>query len=176
MNKKKVAALALGAVFVLSGCQASQIDKGVEYLNEENYEKAAESFSEAVQNGKSEELGQAYKGLGMAYWEMGEYTKARESLEGALENGVQETASLYNLMACSAMEEEKFAEAQGYFEKGLALEEDSKELVQEMKYNQVICYEKQAKWGEAKEAIEAYVKEYPDDEKAAREAQFLRTR
>ena len=176
MNKKRVIALALAAGCLFSGCQAKELNQGIKYLDEGNYEKAVESFQNAVESEKDEKLAMAYRGLGMAYWEMEDYTKAEESLQSALENGTEETASIYNIMACSAMEEEDFAKASEYFEKGLALEETKGELVQEMKYNQVICYEKQGKWDEAKAAIELYVKEYPNDQKAAREAEFLRTR
>ena len=45
-----------------------------------------------------------------------------------------------------------------------------------MEYNEIICYEQQSDWENAKAKITEYINKYPDDEAAQREAEFLQTR
>ena len=45
-----------------------------------------------------------------------------------------------------------------------------------MKYNEIICYEKQADWENAKGKVTEYLDAYPDDETVQKEAEFLETR
>ena len=54
--------------------------------------------------GKKEDAAEAYRGLGMAYYELKEYDKVLESMQKALDDGVQRTAELYNIMGVSAMQ------------------------------------------------------------------------
>ena len=70
------------------------------------------------------------------------------------------------------------------FKEGIALAEgtassddpDYTEVLQEMKFNEVVCYEKLLDWESAKAKIQEYVSQYPDDEEAQKEAAFLSTR
>ena len=70
-----------------------------------------------------------------------------------------------------------------YIQTGLALADadDSEEapdadMIREMKYNEIICYEKLADWENARQKAEEYLGEYPDDEAVQKEAEFLETR
>ena len=49
-------------------------------------------------------------------------------------------------------------------------------MKQEIQFNVIVCYEKLEDWDNAKAKLEDYVAAYPDDEKAAKEAEFLKTR
>lgn len=49
-------------------------------------------------------------------------------------------------------------------------------MIQEMEYNEIICYEQTADWENAKQKITEYTEKYPDDENAKKEAEFLETR
>ena len=40
---------------------------------------------------------------------------------------------------------------------------DSAEMIQEMRYNEVVCYEKLADWENAKQKASEYLIEYPED-------------
>ena len=53
---------------------------------------------------------------------------------------------------------------------------DSAEMIQEMRYNEVVCYEKLADWENAKQKASEYLIEYPEDTAMEREAEFLETR
>lgn len=72
------------------------------------------------------------------------------------------------------MEQKKYEEALAAFTSGIDLGDTA--YLQSLKYNQVIAYEYMGKFGEAKNAMEAYLLTYPDDTKAKREYDFLKTR
>ena len=78
------------------------------------------------------------------------------------------------------MKLEDYANALEAFEQGIASAEGAEtsyaEILQEMKFNEIICCEKLLDWAAASEKAEAYILLYPDDQAAQKEAQFLRTR
>ena len=103
------------------------------------------------------------------------------------DNGTVKTAELCNLAGTSALCKEDYAKALEYIQEGIALaeekqgnkkQEDKKQetLLQEMKYNEIICLEKTADWEMAKEKMSEYQAAYPEDESVAKEAEFLQTR
>lgn len=49
-------------------------------------------------------------------------------------------------------------------------------MLREMKYNEIVCLEQQADWQSAKQKVDEYLSEYPDDESVQKEAEFLITR
>ena len=55
----------------LTGCGSKAIEEGTTYLEDGNYKKAVTKFKEAVDKGQ--DTGEAYRGIGMAKWELGEY-------------------------------------------------------------------------------------------------------
>ena len=70
-----------------------------------------------------------------------------------------------------------------YIQSGLAMtdaasgdESADADLVREMEFNEIICCEQLADWENAKEKADEYIKKYPDDEAAQKEAEFLQTR
>ena len=97
---------------------------------------------------------------------------------------------MYNLLGISAMKLEAYDSALEAFESGIEFPEtetyqdaegneqtvDYAAVLQEMKFNRIVCLEKRLDWEKAKEAIETYINEYPDDETAQKEAEFLSTR
>ena len=134
-----------------------------------------------------EEAAEGYCGLGMTYYEQKQYDQALEMLEKAFDNGTVKTAKLCNLAGTSALCKEDYAKALEYIQEGIALaeekqgnkkQEDKKQetLLQEMKYNEIICLEKTADWEMAKEKMSEYQAAYPEDESVAKEAEFLQTR
>ena len=72
------------------------------------------------------------------------------------------------------------------FNQGISLSQNSgtsmedaesfSEVLQEMLFNQIVCYEKLGDWENAKTKIAEYIQVYPDDADARREAKFLETR
>lgn len=174
MNGKKRGILWIAvAALLLAGC-GNALENGITQLEKKQYQEAAKSFEEVIKSGK--DLGEAYHGQGLAYWELKEYGKAKESLEKALENKVQETASIYQILGNSCMELKDYEDALSYYWKGMACEGLTENQLKEMSYNEIIALEQLKDWNGAKLKIAAYVEKYPDDEDAKQEAEFLETR
>lgn len=168
-----VAALALAAA-ALTGCGDKTIEEGVKLLEEQDYQGAAEQFGKAVE--KDGEDAEAQRGLGIAKWELGDYEGALSAFESALENGGEKTAEIYNLIGNCCMQLDRAKQALNYYRLGLAEEEASEELRQEMRFNEIAAYEMSGDMESARSKLESYIQDYPDDEKAAKEAEFLETR
>lgn len=173
MNKRGVAVVLTAACVLLSGCQATALENGTQQLQQKNYQEAALTFQKA-QN-KSTMKAEAYKGEGIAQFELKEYKKAEKALKQALKEGVTKTASLYNMLGISQMEQEKYEDAQQSFETGLKVDGISEALKQEMSKNEIVALEKQNRFAEAKEKLNAYAAAYPEDAEAQKEAAFLET-
>lgn len=182
--RKRVLVLLTAAVCFLSGC-ANYVKDGTELLEQGEYEEAIAEFEQALDDEK--ESAEAYRGIGMAYYEMQDYEQAMQNLQQALALGCVETPVIYNLIGISAMNLEDYDSALDAFSKGTALPEtgeaadsdetvDYSETIREMKYNQIVCYEKKLDWDNAETAAEAYVNAYPDDAEAQKELEFLRSR
>lgn len=171
--KIKAVIPALALALSLAGCSGSP-EKGLEYLEAGEYEQAEEEFQAAAEKGNHP--GEAYRGLGIARWELKDYEGAKKAFKSALENGAQKTGTLHNFIGCCALRLEEPSSALNYFNLGLTREGNSEELVQEMKYNVIAAYEQMEDWQSAVQKLEEYLEEYPDDENARKELTFLETR
>ncbi len=175
---KKIWICSIFAVLLLTGCQ-NQIKEGTKQLEEQQYEDAINSFEKALE--KDHDKAEAYRGLGMAYYEQQDYQSAREAFQQVLDNDGEVTPVFYNLLGVSNMHLNDYQEALNAFNEGLSLAEDTDkeeytDIVQEMRFNQIVCYEKTMDWDSAKEKVAAYTSDYPDDKNAQKEAEFLSTR
>ena len=178
-KKKVIIGILVALCMTVTGC-AGSVKKGTKYLEEKDYKNAEVEFQDAVD--KKKNLGEAYRGLGLCYWEQKKYEKAEKALEKALKNGTEETATLYNTNLFFSPEGElcdleldKPEKAVYYFENGQELSGAGKELLKEMAYNLVVAYEKAGDYQSAKEKLDSYLKANPDDKKALKEQEFLNT-
>lgn len=81
--------LTLAAMTFMSGCSAKSgnegnVALGMQAIKEASYEAAVEYFHKSIEEGKELEL--AYRGMGMAYMNIGEYEEAKEAFIQALQN------------------------------------------------------------------------------------------
>ena len=171
-KKKVIIGILVALCMTVTGC-AGSVKKGTKYLEEKDYKNAEVEFQDAVD--KKKNLGEAYRGLGLCYWEQKKYEKAEKALEKALKNGTEETATLYNILGICDLELDKPEKAVYYFENGQELSGVGKELLKEMAYNLVVAYEKAGDYQSAKEKLDSYLKANPDDKKALKEQEFLNT-
>lgn len=175
--KKKMAGISLAVLLaagMASGCGENLAKDGMEYLEEGNYEQAKSAFTEALKEDGEDPA--AYRGLGFAKWELEDYEGALDNFQKALDNGGEKTAEIYNLMGSCAMKLDKASQALSYYRLGMEQEDVSGELMKEMRFNEIAAYEKTGDMKSAKKKLESYTKDYPEDEKAAKEAEFLETR
>lgn len=178
--KKRKLILAAFAASLLMGC-SNPNEEGMAALKEGNYQEAITAFQEMtakeIQNEDvKKKVSDAYRGMGMAYWELEDYEQCKENYLSALELGTEQTGTLYNFLGVCDMKLGQYESAITYFDKGLVLEEAGSELAKEMEFNQVSAYEALKDWENAKKKIASYIEKYPDDEVAAKEAEFLKTR
>lgn len=150
------------------------LEDGLQYLKEENYTEAIASFEKAIE--KEKEPGEAYRGIGIAYWELGNYDKAEEALTSAILNGADKTGPTYNILAICDWKQQDLDGALQDFQTGIQCEPKASKLQQEMQYNMICIYEEKRDWEMAKKLMEEYVAAYPDDESVKKEAEFLQTR
>lgn len=169
---KKVFGL-LALLLLLTGC-AGNIKDGVALLEEGKYEEAVEEFEKDVK--KERNLDEAYRGLGIAYFELEDYEAAVEAFELAVKNETEETAIFCSFLGSSYLETEDYEKALDAYERGLAREDLTEELEQEMQFNLIAVYENMGNWDAAKKQLDKYVKRYPNDSRVEKEAEFLETR
>lgn len=178
-------------VCFLTACK-NDVKSGTEYLEQGKNLEAVSAFEQAVEEAekKKEDASEAYRGLGMAYYAQEDYESARTNLQKALEEGALQTPAIYNLIGVCSMNLEDYDSALTAFEQGIELPSggvvskgtkleqtvDYSEVIQEMKWNRVVCYEKKPDWASAKAAMSEYSMEYPNDVEAQKEAEFLSTR
>lgn len=178
MKKYRVIMLVLLMSLLTACVPRNSIEEAAALLEEKQYDSAIAVFEESIE--KNRDLDAAYKGIGIARYELGEYGAALAAFENAAENGAIPTPMTYNLTGICNMKLEKYTEALELFELGMAVAKTNPEyyaeLIQEMKYNEIICYERTADWLMARIKVEEYLELYPEDEAMQREAQFLRTR
>jgi len=170
---KKYLLILISAVLLIGGC-ASDEPTAAELLEQESYAAAAEKFTEAINDGRNPD--EAYRGLGIAYWEQGDYRRARASFSKALNYGAEGTASIYRFLGSCDLQMGYAESALEWFEKGTTAADAKAEMIQEMEFNQIAAYEMLGDWDKAKEKLAAYVAKYPDDEQAKKENEFLETR
>lgn len=144
-------------------------NKGRMYFYLEDFESARNYLEQARDAGDA----QAAYYLGKTWENLGEYNYAASVYLSYLQDQ-GESALIYNQLALCDMQLEDYEGALAALEAGLALEDA--ELKQTLLFNRIAAYEYQGDFKQAAALMSSYVKEYPDDQAAAREYEFLRSR
>ena len=84
--------ISAGVILLLSLClclwlllnNVNPSEEGIEYLKNGQYEEAIGQFEQAIKDEVN--VGDAYRGIGIAKWEQEDYEGAREAFQKALEN------------------------------------------------------------------------------------------
>ena len=166
MKKIKALLVVVCTGVLLTAC-GNPSQKGVEYLEDGKYDQAIEQFEQAVD--KKKNVGDAYRGIGIAKWEKKDYKGARKAFKKALENDAEKTGTIYNMIGNCDLKLGEAKEALNYYNLGLAQEDSDKKMKKEMQYNIIVAYEQMEDW-------EEYLENYPNDKSAKKEAEFLKTR
>ena len=117
MKKIKALLVVVCAGVLLTAC-GNPSQKGVEYLEDGKYDQAIEQFEQAVD--KKKNVGDAYRGIGIAKWEKKDYKGARKAFKKALENDAEKTGTIYNMIGNCDLKLGKAKEALNYYNLGLA--------------------------------------------------------
>ena len=171
-SRRIVVVFLAASVLTFTGCSRA-VEEGTKLLEEGDYKAAQEEFRKSVS--KEKDLSEAYRGLGICYFEQKEYGEAAKAFGMALGAGAEETATVYNMLGICAMETGSPEKAVYYFENGQNFPDAGQELLKEMSFNLVCAYEAVGEYVLAREKLEIYVGLYPDDANAAKELEFLDT-
>lgn len=188
--RKAIICIVLAMLF-LTGCGTDYMLEGNQLLEERDFAGAAASFEQAVEQvqddaEKVDKLTDALRGLAICLYEQSDFQSARDTFQQVLDKGGEATPEMYNLMAISAMHLNDYTGGAELFQTGITLAgvqsgadtapEEYASLVQEMRFNEIVCYEKLQDWENAKVKMQDYESLYPDDQEAQKEADFLGTR
>ena len=139
--------------------------RGRIYEYEKNYEAARDELKTAMEQGYED----AMLLLGRVYLEMEDPASARSMYQEYLQKSEQGAKAYNGLAMCDIYDSALENIAQG-------LKENSKEDEQGLLYNEIVAYEYKRDFATAKEKMKIYLEQYPEDEAALRENEFLSTR
>lgn len=136
----------------------------------EDYAKAKEYLEAATAAGNPE--GTYWQAE--LYWQMGNTDYAITLYQSYLEGGEVLHQAVYAKVASWQMEQGDYDSALSTLEAGIAKGEG--ESIKELLANEIAVYEQKSDFETAKLKIESYLEKYPEDEKAVREYEFLKSR
>ena len=134
-----------------------------------DYDKAVKNLQKAI----DEKLVKANYYMGEAYQKKGDNDSAQKYFQTYLDSGEADTYDLMN-MGQAQMDDGNYDTAITYFQTALDMENvpNKQQIMKAM----IIAYEYSGDFATAKSQMEEYMKEFPDDQDASREYQFLETR
>ncbi len=144
-------------------------DKGRIYFYLGDYQDAYIALEEAKEQGGAE----SYLYLGRAYEATGDYNYAANVYNSYLSKNAG-NAEMYNQLGLCEMTRGDYQKALEAFQAGMQLENTT--MMQTLSFNEIVAYEYMGDYDRARELIENYLNNYPDDVQAKREYDFLLTR
>ena len=174
-------------IFTITSCQNSKIMElrsyGIDYLENENYEEALNYFNEAIKMGNGE-VGQVQYDLLLYKAEclfmLKRYDEAKNIYETLMSiskfnktykelyDNVSSINSLVDFK--KYLDENNIEKAEEALQKLIDLGMEHERSVM---FNQAVLYEKKAEWKDALNAFNYYLKQYPGDEDAMHEVEFI---
>lgn len=149
--------------------QLDTYDSGRIYYYLGEYQKAYLALEEAKDKGGAD----SYLYLGRAYEATGDYNYASSVYSNYLSKQGP-NAEIYNQLGLCEMSKKEYQKALEAFQAGKQIEGNS--LMQTLSFNEIVAYEYLEDYQKAAVLLKAYLQNYPDDQTAIREQQFLSTR
>ena len=155
----------------------------MDYIENSNYEEALSYFNEAIRLGNGEVGPTQYELLlykAECLFMLKRYSEAKEIYETLLsidKNNKQYKELYNNVSSIVNLVEFKTAIDSGEIDKADSILSELRELGLEheksVMYNQAVLYEKKGEWKNALNAFNYYLKQYPGDEGAMHEIDFI---
>ena len=175
------------SVLMLFACNSRKIlqykSYGLDYLENSNYEEALTYFDEAIKLGGGEVGPTQYELLlykAECLFMLKRYSEAKEiyTILLSVDKNNRQYRELYNNVSSIVdLVEFKVAIDNNDIEKAdnifLELRELGLEHEKSVMYNQAVLYEKKGEWKNAVNAFNYYLKQYPGDEDALHEIEFI---
>ena len=174
-------------IFLLFSCSNKKIlqykSYGIDYLENSNYEEALTYFNEAIKLGNGEVGSTQYELLlykAECLFMLKRYSEAKEiySILLSIDKNNRQYKELYNNIS-SIVDLVAFKEAidNNDIDKADEIFQELRELGLEheksVMFNQAVLYEKKSDWKNALNAFNYYLKQYPGDEGALHEVEFI---
>lgn len=159
----------LQAALTAGESQMNDYDKGRIYYYMGEYQKAYLALEEAREKGTAE----SYLYLGKAYEATGDYNYASSVYNSYLAKD-SNNAEIYNQLGLCELAKKEYQKALDAFQAGQKIENN--DIMQTLSFNEIVTYEYLGEFKKAAVLLDSYLKLYPDDEKALREQQFLKSR
>lgn len=137
------------------------------YLGE--YQKACLALEEARGKGDAE----CFLYLGRAYEATGDYNYAASVYNNYLSK-YEGNAQMYNQLGLCEMAKGEYSKALESFQAGMQLGDSA--MMQTLSFNEIVAYEYLSNFEQARVLMSQYRRNYPDDDVAKREYEFLSTR
>ncbi len=144
-------------------------EKGYTYYLLGQYDSARTYLDRAIEQKDTE----AVFYLAKVCEAQGDTEEANQLYETYVESHSDDTETL-NALGLARLSEGSYDQALTFFQK--ALEQESPVNEQELRRNEIIALEYLQDFAQAKEKMETYLADYPDDEAAVREYEFLQSR
>ena len=184
---KKNILIIIITILTLSSCTSKKINQyksyGKDYLDNGNYEEALTYFNEAIKLGDGEVGRTQYELLlykAECLFMLKRYTEAKDTYSILLDidkknKKYQElynnVSSIVNLVEFkTSIDNNNITRAEEIFNE---LSELGLEHEKSVMYNQAVLYEKKGEWKNAANAFNYYLKQYPGDEGALHELEFI---
>ncbi len=139
------------------------------YYYLEEYQKACMALEQAREKGGAE----SYLYLGRAYEATGDYNYAASVYTSYLSR-YEGNAEMYNQLGLCELAKGEYQSALENFQAGMRLGNSA--MMQTLSFNEIVAYEYLGEFEQAYVLMNNYLKNYPDDERAKREYDFLSTR
>lgn len=140
------------------------------YFYQKNYDHAKIQLEQSLKNGFIE----ANYFLGEISIAEGNYKQAIEYFETFEESGGMVSGMFYNQLLTCYLNKKEYDKAKNTLKKAKKYSDVS--IEQQLLRNEIILLEKTGDFNEAYEKMKKYLKRYPDDADAQRDATFLKTR
>ncbi|MDE7184049.1 MAG: tetratricopeptide repeat protein, partial [Lachnospiraceae bacterium] len=147
----------------------SEGERGILYYYLGDYENAR-IYLDSFINGKDPKLSMI---LGQTYEKLDNMSYAAIVYQSYLDTN-EPNAAIYNSLGVCLMHQEKYEEAVKAFESGIDL--GASDYLQELRFNIIVANEYSGNFAQAKQMMQEYLQVYPDDARAKKENEFLKTR
>lgn len=134
-----------------------------------------EDYTNAIMklNGIAQDNHEALLYLGKIYISQYNMIQAKSTLEQYLTYD-NSNAEVYNQLGLISISESDYETALAHFKNGILTKDTA--ILRDLKWNEAVCYEYLGDFDTAFTKIEEYLTNWPDDETALREYEFLKTR
>ena len=167
-----MAGMLCGIVFILSACSGQKNLGAFETLKAGDYVNAISAYEKMEK--EEGRKGEALMGQSLAYFKNADYEACLKVSEKALREKDTDKAILLNRCGILYLMRKDNAAALKAFDRGLKEPQKNKNVERNMMWNRIVLWEESGEMDKARKSLVTYLKKWPEDKDAVREARFLK--